>query len=141
MEAIVNNETYVIGKMRMKQQRNVLKRILPVVTALEVSAEQLSSELKADSADSFAKAIGPIAKAIGSMSDEDTDYIFDACFAEIKRKTAGGWQGITASGELRFEDILLPHQFQLLFYALKENYADFLAALPGQSSAGGSAGA
>ena len=136
MEVSVNGESYVIEKMRNKQQFNVLRRLLPIMTAMDASASALKGELDADNADAFVRAIGPIASAIGGMTDADSDYIFDSCLSAVKRKTAAGWQTIMVGGELRYQDIALQHQLTLLFYALKENFADFLGAVPGPSSAG-----
>ena len=151
MEIDVNGHTYYIGMMKSRQQRNVLRRIGPLIlkskavfAAMAVSQQTVTFGADGkpieDAVDDGAigalfDAAGPFANSLAEMKDEDFDYIFDTCLAVVKRKTAGTLQDIiVGGGELRFEDIKLPHQFQLIFAVLKENYESFFGGLPGQSN-------
>lgn len=149
MEVEIAPHIYYVGKLKARQQRNVLRRLLPLIPTVQSAlsdasmapasigdtASAMAFELSAKSADDFAEAVGPLARAIAGMSDADCDYIFDTCFSVCKRKIAtSGYQDILAGGELRYEDISLPDQMRLTFYVLKENFAGFFGAFPGQSS-------
>lgn len=154
MEIDVAEHKYVIGKMKSRQQRNVLRRLFPLLLAskeLLMIAGQALGKMKdieeaapsnpAEITELFSAA-GPLASAFSGMKDEDCDYIFDTCLGVVKRRVAGGLTDITLlSGDLRFEDITLPHQMQLVFAVMKENFEDFFVGLPGLSPAKGVAGA
>lgn len=138
MEVEVDGQFYLIGQMKARQQRNVLRRLLPLLppvkTALTALLKAIQDELDS-SADLFFEAVGPLAKAIAGLSDEDSDYVVDTCLTHVKRKVSGGWQMlVNSSGDMQYEDVKLPQQMRLVFYVLKENFADFLRGLPGQSS-------
>jgi hypothetical protein len=149
MEVDIDGHTYHIDKLRSRQQRHILKRLMPLVLAaqaslgiasLQAAASAISAEFKASDRD-LGAALGPLTKALSDMSDADMDFIFDTCFAAVKRRVdTSGWQSIIAGTELRYQDITLPAQFRLVFYVLKENFADFSLAFPGPSSAAPLAG-
>jgi len=148
VELELNGHTYIVGQMKSRQQRNVLRRVLPLIVASKSLLTQVSRALgemadmpsdtnaEVSNVDELFNAAGPLAEALSSMPDEQFDYIFDTCLAVVRRRVAGGLVDIViASGELRFEDIKLAEQLQLIFAVIKENYSDFLGGLPGLSSA------
>lgn len=139
MEIEVGGNAYITRPLTARQQRNLTRRLVPLLTAGEPIIGLMKTvglELSS-SVDTFMAAAGPLARAIGDMSDADSDFIFETCLNACQRKVSGGVQRIiTANGELVFADIQLAQQLQLTFYILKENLADFFSAGLGQSSTG-----
>jgi hypothetical protein len=151
VEIEVNGNTYFVGQMKSRQQRNVLRRVLPLVVAskpllsqlskmlgsatvrdAETGELEISDDVASSEADDLFEAAGPIANALSNMADEQFNYVCDNCLGVVKRKVPGGLQDITiSSGDLRFEDISLPQQMQLIFAVLRENFGDFFGGSPG----------
>lgn len=157
MEIEIADHKYIVGKMKSRQQRNVLRRVFPLVLAskelLAFVGKATGENLPPTEGDETREAVlaevalmfsaaGPIAAALSSMKDEDCDYVFETCLGVVKRRVPAGMTDIVvAGGDLRFEDITLPQQMQLVFAVMKENFEDFFSGLPGLSAAAGMAGA
>lgn len=141
MEVDINGETYLIGQLKSRQQRNLLRRLVPLLTATAPLVPELIKAMDEEfggGVEDFMEHAGPLATALSSMSDADSDYIFDTCLAACKRKVTGGWQNVIATtGDLMFQDIKIPQQMQLLFAVCKENFSDFFPERPGQSQGEG----
>lgn len=134
MELVVGDHNYVISKLKNKAQRNVARRLAPLLLSSKDLLKEMFDKGKNSSVDELFASMAPLVKAIGEMSDADSDYIFDNCLACVKRQVTGGWQSITIGGELRYEDITLPDQIKLTIAVIKESLGDFTSALPGTSS-------
>lgn len=154
MEIELAGHTYVIGTMKSRQQRNVLRRVFPLLlhshklmllVAKAVGpmahSESAPDKVSPEEVAEIFSAVGPMADAFGAMKDEDCDYVFETCLAVVKRRVPGGLTDIVvAGGDLRYEDILMPQQLQLVFAVMKANFSDFFSGLPGLSPAVGMAG-
>jgi len=83
--------------------------------------------------------IPELARAIGSMSDEDSDYILDACLKTVQRQEAAGWQMImTPNGQIFYPDIDLSAMVQIAAQVIQDNLGNFFRA-PLQPQAPGAA--
>jgi len=130
-EFTINGHTYKIGKLNALTQFHVARRIAPVVSGLGIFIEVAKADPLA--------AIGPVAEAIGKMTDADSEYVIYTCLGAVQRKQPGvnlGWGPVTSSGGLMYDDIDLPVMLQLVFHVLQVNLAGFLNALPGSPQGG-----
>ena len=104
------------------------RRIAPLLAGL-------GDVLKED-AKGFSKIISPIAEALSRMSDDDTDYVIDACLLVVQRKQGETWQSVVArNGSLMFDDIDLPAMLQLTVAVIQQNLGSFFPGGPSASSA------
>lgn len=113
-EFAVDGQTYRSNKMPARTQLHVLRRMAPIIGPLQsltVGADPMA-------------ALPAFAEAVGSLSDEATDYIMDNCLASVDRKQGEtGWAKIrTSSGVSMFADIDLPVEMQIVAHVLRENY-------------------
>lgn len=134
MELEIGDHKYVTSKLKAKPQRNVARRLAPLLLSSKDLLKEMFDQSKSSSVDDLFASMQPLVQAIGAMSDEDSDYIFDTCLACVKRQVTGGWQAVMAGGELRYEDIGLPDQIKLTIAVIKDSLGDFTSALPGISS-------
>lgn len=109
---------YRIGRIDARKQFHVARRLAPLLAGLGDA-----SSLKGDG---FAKFLGPIAEALSHMSDDDVDYVLDACLSVCHRLQGNG-QGapvITRSG-LMFQDIDMGQMIQLSVKVIQSNLGGF----------------
>lgn len=134
MELEIGGIQYVTRKLKSKQQRNVARRLAPLLLSAKGLLQKMFGNQEEGTVDELFAALQPLAKALSTMTDEDSDYVFDTCLACVSRQVTGGWQAILAGGELRYEDIGLPDQIKLTLAVIKDSMGDFTSALPGNSA-------
>lgn len=134
MELELNGHTYMTSKLKAKPQRNVARRLAPLLLSSKNLLKEMFDQNKTGSVDELFVALQPLVQAIGEMTDADSDFVFDSCLACVRRQVTGGWQSIMVGGELRYEDITLPEQIRLVVCVVKESLGDFTSALPGITS-------
>lgn len=115
----INGQKYRIGRMDVRKQLHVSRRLGPAMLGLLASSQMKGFNLTA--------MIGPSVDALSKMSDEDTDYVIDQCLGVVQREQANGqWAPIRAShGGLMFQDIGLMQMLNLTRAVLAENLKDF----------------
>lgn len=127
IEFEINGVQYRSDRMDAKKQFHVARRLAPLLAGL-------GGSLKSDKA-SFSEFIGPIADALSKMSDEDTDYVIDACLRIVQRRQGQNWQAITArSGDLMFDDIDLPVMLRLTVAVIQQSLGGFFPGGPSIST-------
>lgn len=123
MDMQIGGQEYQSGKLDAKRQFHVSRRLAPVFTAMTEVANGDES-------------MSPLLSAISKMSDEDCDYVINACLAVVKRRQNNGWSNVlNAQGGLMFDDIDLPVMLQIVSQVIQENLSGFFAA--SQPSASG----
>jgi hypothetical protein len=72
-----------------------------------------------------AEVIPDLAEIISQLSDEDVDYVLDACLAVVQVKQERGWSQVVSNGILMFQSADLKTQLQLTAEVVKFNLSDF----------------
>lgn len=122
----VGGQMYRIGRMDAKKKFHVARRLAPLLAGLT----------SAKSGGGMAEAIAPIAEALSRMTEEDTDYVLDACLAVCQREQPNGqWAPVcTTTGRMMFQDIDMPEMVQLAVNAVRTNLAAFFPGTPADSN-------
>lgn len=146
-EETISGTTYRIGKLTAKQQWNVIRRLgavlatagpafasLEKATATTPDGDGNSLAVSVD-LDTMFSAFGPLASALGDLSDEASDYVIGVCLSVCYMNRGATWAAVaTPRGEIMFSDITLPVMLQLTMLSIQESMADFFAAIPGSSN-------
>ena len=142
-ELEVTGATYQIGKVSALVQLHVGRRLLPALVAVGMRAEDLG---RSGGESGMANFMEPAIKIMGSMTDEDVNYVLFNCLAAVKRKQGERWANIVNGNRLMFEDIDMPSMVRLTAAVLQENLGGFFAlfsvgrASPASSGTGAGAG-
>lgn len=123
----IGGVVYQIGKMNALNQLHVGRRLLPALVAVGIRAEDLQK--KGDI--SMVDFMEPAVKLMGTMRDEDVNYVLFRCLAVVQRKQGDRFAPITAGERMMFEDIDMPTMVRLVGAVLQENLGGFFALLPG----------
>lgn len=122
MDFIVNGINYKAGTLPAIKQFHVIRRCAPLLAGI---------------ADKN-KALEGIFNAIGTLKDDDAEFILFGLLSCVEREQTGiGWAKITTStgNSLMFQDIDLAAMMQIAFKAFQANFQGFLAALPSDFNA------
>jgi hypothetical protein len=120
----VGGHKYRIGRIDARKQFHVARRLAPLLAGMGGLANKSAG---------FAAVLAPITEALSSMSDEDVDYVLDACLGVCQRLQQDGRPApvMTRSG-LMFEDIDMGQMIQLAVKVIQENLGGFF---PGAAAA------
>lgn len=136
METTINNVTYDIGKMPVRTQLHVLRKIGPLLAKLDklpgifMLAKQ-SSMTKEETAFLVFQSIGPVMTALSDLPQEDVDFVMDQCLLVTQRKDATTGKFATVfTGAMMMFPLELPELMKLVFEVLKHNYDNFFDLLP-----------
>jgi|SRR5581483_4911794 len=122
----IGGKTYQIGKMPVKTQYHVMRRILPAAMALPELLGALDRFKDKADATGFVASVVPFAKALSSMSDQDSEFVIDACLRVCKREENGRPFPLTAAnGSLMYQDLTLAGIIALTVEVLRENLSSF----------------
>jgi len=117
----VGGQKYRIGRIDARKQFHVARRLTPLLAGMA----GMSSV--PDKSDGFAAFLGPLTDALSGMSDDDVDYVLDACLGVCQRMQANG-QGapvVARGGGLMFEDIDMGQMVQLAVKVIQGNLGGF----------------
>lgn len=134
-ELEINGQKYKFAKIDALKQFHIVRRLAPIIGELLSAVGPSFKEGQAvlNDEEQFTKALGPIAGAIGKLSDEEANYVLFSLLGSVQRHQAGGgWANIVATGHhtLMFQDIELKAMFQLAVKAFSVNLGGFIDALP-----------
>jgi hypothetical protein len=153
-EVTLGGATYRVGQLNARKQWNVTKRLLkPLAEIGKIGANKTPpktvSEAEPETApettpqDFFDQVSGPLADAISSISDADSDYIIDTCLAVCDRQQGTTevkiWAPLMRGGNLMFQDLDMPTMLGLTIAVLKENLQGFFSSDQPASSASAAA--
>jgi hypothetical protein len=118
--------------------RRLLKALAPassqVITLLpSVLASLKKGQLPNDLNLEPAKLLAPVMEALGSMSDEDSEYIIHNCLSVVQRQSDSGpsWTVVWQPGTgYRFQDLELPALLTLTGRVIQEQFSRFFTAPP-----------
>lgn len=130
-EIIIGENEYRTGKLDAFRQFHVARRLAPLLAGLGDAATHLPSEDSAERATATLTAvIGPLAKVLASMSDEDCDYVLNECLSVCSRKQGDRFVPIKMRGSsmLQFQDITLQEMMRLAVAVVQENLGSFFDA-------------
>jgi hypothetical protein len=123
----VNGHQYSAGKLDAKRQLHIVRRLLPVLGgAMDGNGAFLASgvpDLK-----------GAL-NTLGSLPDEQFDYVVDHCLAVTKRRDGEIWAAVSSlapngSRNLMYSDIDLVAIGTIVFHVLRRNLSRFFDAFP-----------
>lgn len=127
MEIQINEKKYRTGRMDARRQFHVVRRLAPILSGLTDLKKMMGEPLAA---------LGPLADAVASMSDQDADYVINSCLSCVERQqSAGGWAKVMVDDALMFQDLDMAAMLRLTWAVLQENLQGFFDALPSGLSA------
>ena len=140
-EITINGIPYRTGRLNAIKQFHVMRRVMPVIAAsgpaLQTALAGLQGTGEADLAKLF-DALGPIADAVGNLSDEASNFVIGTCLGVVTTNRVGSvWAPLAnAQGALMFDDLPLASVLKLVMLVLQENLGSFLADIGGSSNEG-----
>ena len=105
------------------KQLHVVRRLVPVGAKLAPLA---------GSADT-AGALQGLAEVAGNLSDDDVEYVINACLDVTQIRDGGGFAPLRAQGQTMYP-LELATLLQIAARVLQDNLSGFFAALPSVSS-------
>jgi hypothetical protein len=126
-ELEVLGSTYRLGKIPALTQLHIMRRLLPALVAVGIRAEDLA---KREGGAGFVDLMEPAVKIMGSMTDQDVNYVLFELLGAVTRKQGERFAAITNGQRLMFEDIDMPAMVRLAGGVLQENLGGFFALLP-----------
>lgn len=140
MEFTIGKDVYRAGKMDAFTQLHVVRRLTPCVGKLAGLAGgkvklKYGPDGKVEDIDGdLDSVLGPLAGAISALSDEDVEYVLNACLEVTERKqNGGGWAALRVRGQTMFDNLTLPVLLQIAYHVIRENLTDFFGDLPSLS--------
>ena len=144
MEALkVSGHDYVVARrMPAMTQFHVTRRLGPALVVCGVTFKMMLDGV-AVSLDDWAAVAGPVLDVVSHMSDDDVEYVINACLRCVDRRNENGTASpLVAPGTdatLMFQDVDMAVMLRLTVEVLRENLANFARGLTADgSSSGGS---
>jgi hypothetical protein len=138
-EHVINDVRYQIGRMPVKDQFHVARKIAPVVAGLgrgyamaAISATNSSNDSGGD--ESLFEALTPVADIVSQMQDAEWDYVLNKCLSVVAKWNGQGWARVMSNGNMMFDDMDLPTMVQLVMEVVQSNLGPSLQGLLGQGS-------
>ena len=143
---INGNQYRVAGRLNAKKQFHIVRRLAPIFAAgapairhwIETARPTINSDGTPSTEspldlDSMFDAFGPLAIAIGELTDEASDYVIGMCLSVCQRQGVGGvWANVaTQNGTIMFDDLDMVGMLRLVMVVLQENLAGFLGGKGG----------
>ena len=123
----INGINYTIGKLDAFTQLHVARRLAPVLAGMFTAFRHAPEIANAADDSILAMATGPLAETLAKMSNEDVDYVVNACLSVCQRQQAKGWAKVMVNGSLMFSDIELDALLGLTVAVIQENLGRFFS--------------
>lgn len=113
----VGGQKYRIGRIDARKQFHVARRLAPLLAGMTGIPDRSAG---------FAAFLGPLTDALSGMSDQDVDYVLDACLGVCHRIQPNGHPApvMTRSG-MMFDDIDMGQMIQLAVQVIQQNIGGF----------------
>jgi len=121
---------YRAGKLDAFKQFHIVRRLTPIFATLKNLKFIEDAATGTKKIDIKETDLTPVADALSSLSDEDSEYIINTCMNVCQRKQASGWVKVRSNGGLMFEDMDMPVLLQLTWNVIIENFSGFFSADP-----------
>ena len=124
-----NGQQYKAEKLTAFQQFHISRRIAPLVPPL---APILLAMTRGQGIISNAQLLQPFADGLGSMKDEDAEYVLATCLVVVKRRVGDAWQPVWNSRAkmAMFEDLNdLGQLFPIALRVLQDSLAPFIKGI------------
>lgn len=124
MEFELGGQSYRADRIDAITQFHIVRRLAPIMG-------KVAPLIKSGDGDSMG-VLEPLADAIRSLSDEDSNYVIFGLLKSVKKKDVNGfgWSPVSDGSVLMDSYMSMPTMLQLAFHAFKANFSDFLAGLP-----------
>ena len=134
MEAEIKGAKYRTGRLTPYTQAAITRRLLPCLVGLGAAVKDLKLKPgdieQMDDLATIVNAFGPIASAIAKMTDDEFNFVLNACLDAATRQDGEKWARIRAQGGgFMYDDIDLPVMVQLTYKTLAENLGNFLPGI------------
>lgn len=131
MTTDINGTTYVIGKLSAMEQLHVARRLAPVLASLIpafVGNPGLFDKNEDEGGGADAMMIiasGPVAETLSKMSNEDVDYVVNACLSVCEWKQAKNFAKVMVNKVLMKGNLELDELMGLTIAVIQENLGRF----------------
>lgn len=114
----LGDKNFRIGKIPAMRQFHILRRMSPLLSVIDPKADKGQVEL--------------LTEALSSISDADADYIIYGLLAGVYVDNGQGlgFACVAPNGLLAYQNLNLVEIMTLAFEAIRENFLEFLGALP-----------
>jgi hypothetical protein len=127
-ELKIGEREFVIGKMSVRKQFHVARRLGPLMAALFGQGNGGGVR------DLATMKIGPIADVLAGMDDEDVDYVLDATLSVVSLRQGSAAFPIMNNGQMAYQDITMPDMLRLASEVVQRDLAGFMGAAPSSST-------
>lgn len=131
----VSGVEYSLGRLDAMKQFHVVRRVVPIMVETGVSIADLSKiGSSLDDESTMLRVMGVAMKAVSKMTDEDVEYVINACLAVVSRRTGDVMAPVMSGAHRMFADMDMAILIQLTVEVLKENLAGFFTTASGAST-------
>lgn len=133
----IGEHVYQAGKLQVRPQLMVAKRITPVVMCNSYTPEvigavfsaRMSGEKLELSKFDLRRLLPAIGDAIKNLSDDDAWYVITETMAVVQRQGAQSvWVPVmNSNGDLQFDDITVPQMLQISWKVIEDNLGGFFS--------------
>jgi hypothetical protein len=134
----VGGHLYESRKMPAMKQLHVGKRLIPLLNEMTIMSQDpeniaILADVQRNPAQ-ILRHMAPIMTLLSKISDDDIDYVIDACMSVTQRQNAegNGWVAAWAPspipgsiGSPMFVDIEMPQMVAIAFNVIRDNLANF----------------
>lgn len=133
----INGVAYQSKMIDGQKQIHVMKRLLPAFTALAgvatglVRPELVGGEEPAPDTERLAFVLAPVARELAALSDDDVDFVLNACLDVTSRRLAVGvgWAPVRQNGFVQDQaDSRFVTRLSIAWNVIGENFADMFAS-------------
>ncbi len=124
---IDGHEYRVFGRMPVKEQFHVARKIAPVLEGLGDVSALVEKGNKLTTAEAFAL-VGPLSQAVAKLPDDHCDFVVEKCLALVQRKVSDTVWGPVWNRQaqaMMYDDISLPTMLRLVGIVLQEQLMSF----------------
>jgi hypothetical protein len=138
----IGDTEYQIHAISAMKQFHIARRLAPVIARLfpllnisgalgamfedgEEGLPALTTERRQEIFRDIIAGLPDLAESFAHLSDEDSEYIINACLDACWRKQDTGWARVRSQGVMMFNDIKLPAMMKLAFEAIRKNMGGF----------------
>lgn len=122
-EVLINNKTYIIGKLNARTQFHVFRRLSGLFIGLIMNNN--GGSIMEDIQN--IKDIKPVIDTLTNLDDATLDYVIDRCCAVVKYRDENGhlFPIMASNGRFQYEDLSAPELIQIVGEVVKVNLNHF----------------